>query len=243
MELLSELPSTENIHSLSIKKVYRTGASMAALLAVSHPYHSQYPATTDGQQHVFWKCQGLNPGPHACQASALPPSLSPRIVFSIIHFKLMTQCSLWVRMDLLLSSLPGLQELFCLEDQYLMDFRRKCSKPQCKWPKGLWLYSEHRAGVIWVRNVPHSIGDVNIWSLVCGTVREGFRGAALLEEACYWGGLGEWKSSHHFQFSLCFTLTIEDVSSQVPALTLHLLLWPHLTLADMPPCLDGFLSL
>ena len=46
---------------------------------------------------------------------------------------------------------------------------------------GMWCFEDLN------ENIPYRLICLNAWSLVSGTVQEGFGGVVLLEEGCHWG--------------------------------------------------------
>lgn len=63
-----------------------------------------------------------------------------------------------------------------------------------------------------IRNVPHSLGHLNIWFPVGGPIWISLGGVALLKEVYHWG----WAVSSQpptIPCILCSTLTVKDVSS------------------------------
>lgn len=80
--------------------------------------------------------------------------------------------------------------------------------------------------MVWVRNVLHSLGNLNTWSSVDGTVWEDFGHAAMLEEVCHWGQC--LKLNPPAALRSPFLLVIQNVSSQLLFPPLSLPIWPCL---------------
>lgn len=51
-------------------------------------------------------------------------------------------------------------------------------------------------------SIAHRVIHLNIWCPVDSIIQGGSGGVAVWEEVCPWGGPGEFKDSHHFQFFL-----------------------------------------